>query len=60
MDVNDLLAIRQGGKQYEPRTPDQRWRKKSLLFTGDAEQESWAIMKSKVLLGPLDVLKVHP
>ena len=31
---------------------------KVLLFPGDAEAESWAIMKKKKLLGPVDFLKL--
>jgi hypothetical protein len=31
---------------------------KTLLFPGDAEDESWAIMKKKGLLEPVDILKV--
>jgi hypothetical protein len=31
---------------------------KTMLFTGDAEAESWAIMKQKELLEPVDILKV--
>jgi hypothetical protein len=31
---------------------------KKLLFPGDAEGESWAIMKKKHLLGPVDLVKL--
>ena len=31
---------------------------KILLFCGDAEEESWTLMKAKKLLGPVDFLKV--
>jgi hypothetical protein len=57
MDVNDLLAIDKAANNTSL-VLRINVGGKTLLFTGDAEQESWAIMKSKGLLGSLDVLKV--
>jgi beta-lactamase superfamily II metal-dependent hydrolase len=34
------------------------WRGRKLLFAGDAEEKSWAMMKSKGVLEPVDFLKV--
>jgi beta-lactamase superfamily II metal-dependent hydrolase len=34
------------------------WRGRRLLFTGDAEQESWQLMAENAGLAPVDLLKV--
>ena len=57
MDVNDLLAIDKAANNTSLVVRINVGGKK-LLFPGDAEQESWAFMKSKGLLEAVDVLKV--
>ncbi len=57
LDVNDLLAIDKAANNTSL-VVRVTVGGKVMFFPGDAEQESWAIMKTKGLLGPVDLLKV--
>ncbi len=57
LDVNDLLAIDRAANNTSL-VLRLTVAGKTLLFPGDAEQESWAMMKSKGLLAPVDLLKI--
>lgn len=57
LDVSDLLAIDKAANNTSL-VVRIAVAGKTLLFPGDAEQESWAMMKSRRLLGPVDILKV--
>jgi len=57
MDVNDLLAIDKAANNTSL-VLRINVGGKTLIFPGDAEQESWAVMKSKGLIGAVDVLKI--
>lgn len=57
LDLTDLLAIDKAANNTSlviRLTVDG----KTLLFPGDAEGESWAVMKKKGLLGPVDLIKL--
>ena len=57
LDIGDIFAIDKA--QNNPRLVVRiTVGGKTLLFCGDAEEESWALMKAKRLLGPVDFLKV--
>ncbi|MFN2297428.1 MAG: MBL fold metallo-hydrolase [Anaerolineales bacterium] len=57
IDMNDMLAIDKAANNTSL-VLRIRIGRKTMLFTGDAEAESWAIMKEKGLLEPVDLLKV--
>lgn len=57
LDVNDLLAIDKAANNTSL-VVRINVAGKTLLFPGDAEQESWAVMKRLKLLQPVDLLKV--
>ena len=57
MDMNDLLAIDKAANNTSL-VLRLTIHDKTLLFPGDAEAESWAMMKDAGLLAPVDLLKL--